>query len=173
MLVTKDIYRFMNFHLKFQKGTFPRRIHIPTVTGSFSLQISSNAESSNKNVDDSEELTDKGELWQPLNCLVEAANRTKSFRSSSQNPVVKGEQLNGTPSSTYTNRKAREHLTKPKTEDVKKEVPMPPIMLKKRGGTGRRRRQLQVPADAKPDAAVTQNEKKFSSIWFSLVAFNQ
>jgi E3 ubiquitin-protein ligase DRIP len=169
--------RIINFHLEFQKGTFARRIHIPTVTGitgSFSLQISSNAESSNKDVEDDEELPDKGELWQPLNCLVEAANRTKSCRSSSQNPVVKGEQINGSPSSIYTNRtKTREHLQKPKTDDNKKEVPMPPVMLKRRVGTGRRRRQLQAPADAKPDAAVTQNEKKLSSIWFSLVAFDQ
>ncbi|GJM95928.1 hypothetical protein PR202_ga12723 [Eleusine coracana subsp. coracana] len=116
-------------------------------------QISSNAEtsnhSSNKNVeDDREELTDKGELWQPLNCLVEAANRTKSFRSSSHNAVVKGEQLNGSSSSTYANKtKAREHVQKTKTEDDKKDVPMPQIMLKKRNGTGRRRRQLQAPAD--------------------------
>ncbi|TVT98864.1 hypothetical protein EJB05_55802, partial [Eragrostis curvula] len=136
-------------------------------------QISSNAEasnhSSNKNAeDDSEELADKGELWQPLNCLVEAANRTKSFRSSSQNSV-KGEQLNGSPSSTYANKtKAREHVQKSKIEDDK-----PPIMLKKRAGPLRRRRQLQSPAEAKPDAAATQNEKKFSSIWFSLVAFDQ
>ncbi|GJN24015.1 hypothetical protein PR202_gb11719 [Eleusine coracana subsp. coracana] len=142
-------------------------------------QILSNAEtsnhSSNKNVeDDSEELADKGELWQPLNCLVEAANRTKSFRSSSHNAVVKGEQLNGSSSSTYANKtKAREHVQKTKTEDDKKDVPMPQTMLKKRNGTGRRRRQLQAPADTKPDAAATQNEKKFSSIWFSLVAFDQ
>ncbi|KAK3149945.1 hypothetical protein QOZ80_3AG0225140 [Eleusine coracana subsp. coracana] len=115
-------------------------------------QISSNAEtsnhSSNKNVeDDREELTDK---------------------------VVKGEQLNGSSSSTYANKtKAREHVQKTKTEDDKKDVPMPQIMLKKRNGTGRRRRQLQAPADTKPDAAARQNEKKFSSIWFSLVAFDQ
>lgn len=170
----------MGMHFESPKGTLARRIHIPTLTGFFSLQISSNAEtsnnSSNKNVEDEgEELADKGELWQPLNCLVEAANRTKSFRSSSQHAVVKGEQVNGSPSSTYTNKsKAREHLQKPKTEDDKKDVPTPPILLRKRGaGNGRRRRQLQAPADAKPDAAATQNEKKFSSIWFSLVAFDQ
>ncbi|XP_062211861.1 E3 ubiquitin protein ligase DRIP2-like [Phragmites australis] len=143
-------------------------------------QISSNVEasnySSNKDAeDDSKELEDKGELWRPLNCL-EAANRTKSFRLSSQNLVIKGEQHNGSPSSTYPNKtKVREHLQKSKIEDDKKDVPMPPVMPKRKvQGTRRRRRELQAPADAKPDAAATQNEKKFSSLWFSLVAsFNQ
>ncbi|OEL26172.1 E3 ubiquitin protein ligase DRIP2 [Dichanthelium oligosanthes] len=140
-------------------------------------QIPSNAEasnhSSNKDTEgDSKELADKAELWQPLNCLVEAANRTKSYRSSSQNPVVKGEQLNGSASSTYASKtKARENLQKSKIEDDKKDVPMPPVLPKRRGqGASRRRRELQAPADAKPDTASAQNEKKFSSIWFSLVA---
>ncbi|KAL6637260.1 hypothetical protein ACP70R_024832 [Stipagrostis hirtigluma subsp. patula] len=140
-------------------------------------QISSNAEASNNSSnkdaeDDNKELVDKAELWQPLNCLVEAANKTKSFRSSSHNPVVKGQQLNGSSSSTYANKiKAREHLQKSKIEDDKKDVPMPPALPRRKvQGTGRRRRGLQAPADPKPDAAATQNEKKYSSIWFSLVA---
>ncbi|KAF8721868.1 hypothetical protein HU200_022812 [Digitaria exilis] len=146
-----------------------------------SSKIPSNAEasnhSSNKDTEgDSKESGDKAELWQPLNCLVEAANRTKSFRSSSQNPVVKGEQFNGSPSSTYASKtKARENLQKSKIEDDKKDVPMPPVLPKRRGqGSVRRRREVQPPADSKPAAAAAQNEKKFSSIWFSLVAsFNQ
>jgi len=140
-------------------------------------QIPPNAEasnhSSNKDTeDDSKELADKAELWQPLNCLVEAANRTKSFRSSSQNSVVKGDQLNGSPSSTYASKtKARENLQKSKIEEDKKDVPVLPVLPKRRGqGTTRRRREVQAPADAKPDAAAAQNEKKFSSIWFSLIA---
>lgn len=117
-------------------------------------------------------MGDKAELWRPLNCLVEAANRTKSFRSSSQSPVVKGEQLNGSASSTFTSKtKARENLQKSIIEDDKKDVPMPPVLPKRRAqGTARRRRDLQAPTDAKPDAPAAQNAKKFSSIWFSLVA---
>ncbi|CAL4926298.1 unnamed protein product [Urochloa decumbens] len=140
-------------------------------------QIPSNAEacnhSSTKDTEgDSKELADKAELWQPLNCLVEAANRTKPFRSSSQNPGFKGEHVNGSPSSTYASKtKARENLQKSKIEDDKKDVHMPPVLPKRRGqGATRRRRELQAPADAKPDAAAAHNEKKFSSIWFSLIA---
>ena len=114
-------------------------------------------------------MADNAELWRPLNCLVEAANRTKSFRSSLQSSAVKREQLNGSPSSTIG--KPKEHLKKPKMEDDKKDAPVTPVRLnKKLQGTGRRRRGLRAPADVIPDGAVTQNGKRFSSIWFSLVA---
>uniref|UniRef100_A0A0A9D0Z8 Uncharacterized protein n=1 Tax=Arundo donax TaxID=35708 RepID=A0A0A9D0Z8_ARUDO len=48
---------------------------------------------------------------------------------------------------------------------------MPPVLPKRKvQGSGRRRREVQAPADAKPDTLSTQSEKKFNSIWFSLVA---
>lgn len=141
-------------------------------------KVSSNAEASNhsSNIDaeddSKDELADKSELWRPLNCLVEAANRTKSFKSSSQSPVVKAEQLNGSSSSTFACKtKSRENLQKSKIEEDKKDAPMPPMLPKRRvQGTTRRRREVQARADAKPDAAAAQNAKKFSSVWFSLVA---
>ncbi|VAI36412.1 unnamed protein product [Triticum turgidum subsp. durum] len=141
-------------------------------------QILSNAEeasnySSNKDTeDDSKDMADNAELWRPLNCLVEAANRTKSFRSSLQGSGVKREQLNGSPSTTNgikTNPK--EHPKRPKTEDDKKDAPVPPVTLKRKlKGTGRRRSGFRAPADGDPDGALTQNEKRFNCIWFSLVA---
>jgi E3 ubiquitin-protein ligase DRIP len=117
-------------------------------------------------------LADKSELWRPLNCLVEAANRTKSFRSSSQSPVVKGEQINGSTSGTFASKaKARDNLEKSKTEDDKKDVPTPPVLPKRRAqGTARKRKDLQAPTDVKPDVAAAHSAKKFSSIWFSLIA---
>ncbi|XP_066372601.1 E3 ubiquitin protein ligase DRIP2-like isoform X2 [Miscanthus floridulus] len=141
-------------------------------------QISPDAEasnhSSNKDTegDSKDELADKSELWRPLNCLVEAANRTKSFRSSSQSPVVKGEQINGSTSGTFASKaKARENLEKSKTEDDKKDVPTPPVLPKRRAqGTAWKRKDLQAQTDVKPDAAAAQSAKKFSSIWFSLIA---
>ncbi|CAD6213685.1 unnamed protein product [Miscanthus lutarioriparius] len=118
-------------------------------------QIPPNAEasnhSSNKDTegDSKDELADKSELWRPLNCLVEAANRTKSFSKA----------------------KARENLEKSKTEDDKKDVPTPPVLPKRRAqGTARKRKDLQAPTDVKPDAAAAQSAKKFSSVWFSLIA---
>jgi E3 ubiquitin-protein ligase DRIP len=56
-------------------------------------------------------------------------------------------------------------------EDEKKDAPVTPVRLnKKLQGTGRRKRGPRAPADVKPDGTPTQNEKKFRSIWFSLVA---
>uniref|UniRef100_J3LQY9 RING-type domain-containing protein n=2 Tax=Oryza brachyantha TaxID=4533 RepID=J3LQY9_ORYBR len=136
-------------------------------------QMLANAEtsnhSSNKDTEgDRKDLADKAdELWRPLNCLVEAANRTKSFRSSSQSPIVKREQLSDSLGSTSVNKtKSREHLQKSKLEDDKKDVPL----LKRKNQRTGRRRELHAPSDKKPDVAAMQNEKKFSSIWFSLVA---
>lgn len=102
-------------------------------------------------------MSDNAELWRPLNCLVEVANRTKSFRSSSQSPVVKAEQLNDSPSSTYANKtKPREYLQKCKIEDDRKDVSMPPVMLKKKVfGTARRKRVVRAPANGKHDYAPT------------------
>ncbi|KAL5209971.1 hypothetical protein ABZP36_005594 [Zizania latifolia] len=125
--------------------------------------------SSNKDGEgDHKDLADKAdELWKPLTCLVEAANRTKSFRSSSQSPVVKRELLSDSPSSTSTNKtKAREHLQKSKIEDDKKDV----LLLKRKNQRTGRRRERHAPSDEKPDIATTQIEKKLNAIWFSLVA---
>uniref|UniRef100_A0A0D9VWK2 RING-type domain-containing protein n=1 Tax=Leersia perrieri TaxID=77586 RepID=A0A0D9VWK2_9ORYZ len=136
-------------------------------------QMSSNAEASNRSSNkDTEggrkEVADKtDELWRPLNCLVEAANRTKSLRSSSQSQIVKKEQLSDSPGSTSFNKtKSREHVHKSQIEDDKKDVPL----LKRKNQRTGRRRELHAPSDSKPDAAATQNERKFTSIWFSLVA---
>ncbi|KAG8062792.1 hypothetical protein GUJ93_ZPchr0003g16469 [Zizania palustris] len=136
-------------------------------------QMPSNTEasnySSNKDTEgDHKELADKAdELWRPLNCLVEAANRTKSFRSNPQNPVVKREQLSDSPGSTSANKtKARDHLQKSKIEDDKKDVPL----LKRKNQRTGRRRELHAPSDERPDVAATQIEKKLNSIWFSLIA---
>ncbi|VAI21631.1 unnamed protein product [Triticum turgidum subsp. durum] len=140
-------------------------------------QILSNAEeasnySSNKDTeDDSKDMADNAELWRPLNCLVEAANRTKSFRSSLQGSGVKREQLNGSPSSTNGIKNPKEHPKRPKTEDDKKDAPVPPVKLKRKfKGAGRRRSGLRAAADGDPDGALMQNEKRFNCIWFSLVA---
>ncbi|KAF0922240.1 hypothetical protein E2562_029130 [Oryza meyeriana var. granulata] len=157
-------------------GVAPAPVRTPRLdvwAAGISLHTSANTEasnhSSNKDTEgDRKELSDKtDELWRPLNCLVEAANRTKSFRSNSQSPIIKREQMSDSPGSTSVNKtKSREHLQNSKIEDDKKDVPL----LKRKNQRTGRRTELHVPSDKKPVAAAMQNEKKFSSIWFSLVA---
>ena len=130
------------------------------------MQASSIAETSshNSNKDkagDDKDL-DKADLWKPLNCLVEAASKTKSFRSS---PSVKGDQPNGSPSSEHASKeKPVENLRKTRFQDDKKDAPQP-VMLKKKG-TGRAKNATSVAAASQK----AQNSRALNPVWFSLIA---
>ncbi|KAM0936639.1 putative transcription factor C2H2 family [Dioscorea sansibarensis] len=117
---------------------------------------------------------DKDELWKPLTCLVEAANRTKPLRSSSpQNPVVKVEQINGLDVDTHLPKiKAREHANKSKAQDDKNgsvSLPQIPPKAKRSSGAGRKRKDNATSVQALIDAAA-KRERRISPVWFSLVA---
>ncbi|KAF8692207.1 hypothetical protein HU200_039810 [Digitaria exilis] len=135
-------------------------------------QVLSNGDTSNHpsgkdKAGDNKDL-DKAELWKPLNCLVEAASKTKP-RTSAQSPALKGDKPSGSPSSEhYSRTKAREPLQKTKAEDDKDD-PEPIVLLRKRGPGRKRKHPLPLP-NAASSAAAIQNAKKFIPIWFSLIA---
>ncbi|XP_062204652.1 E3 ubiquitin protein ligase DRIP2-like [Phragmites australis] len=113
---------------------------------------------------------DKAELWRPLNCLVEAASKTKPPRTSAQSPAFKVEKPNESPSSEHSSRtKAKEPLQKSKVQDDKKDIPEPIVLLRRRG-PGRKRKHPLLSANAASSAAASQNEKTLSPVWFSLIA---
>ncbi|KAJ1266227.1 hypothetical protein BS78_08G135200 [Paspalum vaginatum] len=117
---------------------------------------------------DSKDL-DKAELWKPLNCLVEAASKTKP-RTSAQSSALKGDKLSESPSSEHSSRiKAREPLQKSKVQDDNKDDPEP-IMLFRKKGPGRKRKHPLPLTSAASSAAAIQNRKAFSPVWFSLIA---
>ncbi|KAL0010351.1 hypothetical protein SO802_005459 [Lithocarpus litseifolius] len=62
----------------------------------FSVAEPSNEQKHNEDTENDVEIIEgKVDLWTPLNCLVEAANRTKSSKSNSQGPsLAKSEQAN-------------------------------------------------------------------------------
>lgn len=128
------------------------------------MQASSIADTSNSNKDkagDDKDL-DKAELWKPLNCLVEAASKTKSFRSSTS---VKGDQPNGSPSSEHASReKSVENLRRSRFQDDKKDVPLS-VMLKRKG-PGRAKNATSVAATNQK----AQNSRPSHPVWFSLIA---
>lgn len=130
------------------------------------LQASSIAETSshNSNKDkagDDKDL-DKADLWKPLNCLVEAASKTKSFRSS---PSVKGDQPNGSPSSEHASReKSVENVRKTRFQDDKKDAPQSVVLKKK--GPGRAKNATSVAAASQK----AQNSRALNPVWFSLIA---
>ena len=78
------------------------------VISRYFLQASSTAETSsrhsNKDKASGDKDLDKAELWKPLNCLVDAASKTKSFRSSPHSPACKADSPNGSPSSEHASR---------------------------------------------------------------------
>uniref|UniRef100_A0ACD5XMP5 Uncharacterized protein n=1 Tax=Avena sativa TaxID=4498 RepID=A0ACD5XMP5_AVESA len=131
-------------------------------------KASSNAETSsrhsNKDKAGDDKDLDKAELWKPLNCLVDAASKTKSFRSSPHTPAVKADPPNGSPSSEHASReKSGEILRKSKLQDDKKDVPLS-VMLKRKG-PGRGKSAASVAA-----ASQKAENSRLNPIWFSLIA---
>ncbi|CAL9041330.1 unnamed protein product [Musa banksii] len=142
-------------------------------------QSASNAESSSNaaiKVTDcgGESYQDKTELWKPLNCLVEAANSTKSFKSSPQSAVIKSEHINNPDVETTINKtRNKEHLHKSKVQDEKNNsIQTPSVTAKARRlqGVNRKRKDLSTSAHALFNAASAQCDRRICPIWFQLLA---
>ncbi|XP_010278147.1 PREDICTED: E3 ubiquitin protein ligase DRIP2 [Nelumbo nucifera] len=120
----------------------------------------------------------KADLWKPLNCLVEAANRTKSFKFNSQSSVTKSEPDSVTGSDIAVPKtKIKQQGHKSKVQDNKNgTTPAPPGSGKPRKlhGIGRKRgsasRDLGMSAQSVLDAASFKRDRRIGPIWFSLVA---
>ncbi|XP_072989101.1 E3 ubiquitin protein ligase DRIP2-like isoform X1 [Typha latifolia] len=121
-----------------------------------------------------ESFLDKAELWKPLTCLVEAANRTKALRSSPQRLIIKEEKINNADNEPFFPKtKCKEHLHKYKAQEEKNgSASMPPASAKARklNGTSRRKKDIGTSARALLDAASTLRHWRTCPIWFSLVA---
>ncbi|PKU63500.1 E3 ubiquitin protein ligase DRIP2 isoform X1 [Dendrobium catenatum] len=140
-------------------------------------QTSSNAETSNLTLNQDTENSPesyKSELWKPLNCLVEVANRTKSLKSGPQTPAVKAEQTNGPDNESHMYRtKVREHPSKLKMKDEKNNyVPASSAMAKARRmqGVSRKRKEQGPSAQAVLDVADAARERRICPVWLSLLS---
>ncbi|XVF71929.1 hypothetical protein PTKIN_Ptkin12aG0079300 [Pterospermum kingtungense] len=121
----------------------------------------------------------KLDLWKPLNCLVEVANRTKSFKSTSQGSDSKLEPTRVLPNieAQMLKTKHREEKCKTKVEDEKNnagpatsETVTPKklrrIRRKRASGFGDSR----ISPQAVLDAGGPKLERRIGPVWFSLVA---
>nr|DAD36667.1 TPA_asm: hypothetical protein HUJ06_007308 [Nelumbo nucifera] len=119
----------------------------------------------------------KADLWKPLNCLVEVANRTKSFKFNSHGSVAKSEP-DSVPDSEVAMPKAkvRQQVHKSKVQDKNSTTPAPPGsgkprklhgIVRKRGSASR---DLGMSAQAVLDAGGLKRDRRVGPIWFSLVA---
>ncbi|KAG8663348.1 hypothetical protein MANES_01G201200v8 [Manihot esculenta] len=146
-------------------------------------QNSSSAKASqpalNNEADNGAELWDgKSDLWQPLNCLVEVANRTKSSKSSSQVSDAKFESNHDPDNETRVCKtKYRENKGKSEVEDDKSNNNTVPSESKgpKRLRRIRRKKASNfgypgISSQAVLDSASANHEKRTGPVWFSLVA---
>lgn len=143
-----------------------------------------------------QQMEGKFDLWTPLNCLVEAANRTKSSKSSSHGlslpkleslsaldrephvPEKKAkEELPDIPKSGLymTKSKTKDHALKTKFQDDKKGIPLSgPIKRKRMRATGQKKaaasEELSTSAQLLLDASSDKHDRRNHPIWFSLIA---
>lgn len=149
----------------------------------FLMQNSSSAEASqpapdNETYNGAESWDGKSDLWQPLNCLVEVANRTKSFKSTSQVSDAKFESTNDPDNETRMRKtKLKENKDKSKLEDEKNNTDTLPSESTgpKRLRRNRRKKASNfgypgISSQAVLDAASEKHEKRAGPVWFSLVA---
>lgn len=119
----------------------------------------------------------KLDLWKPLNCLVEVANRTKSAKSNSQGSDNKVEPTLAVDNEHQGRRsKIKENKRKSKVEDEKNADPVYSVNVKpKKVRRVRRKREaafgeLMISPQAVLDAASAKQERRIGPIWFSLIA---
>ncbi|KAG8648120.1 E3 ubiquitin protein ligase DRIP2 isoform X2 [Manihot esculenta] len=146
--------------------------------------------------EDAEIIEGKADLWTPLNCLVEAANRSKSSKSNLQGLSLAKSELpsascsefrspgtksradssNGHESEVYMPRtKNKEHRQDVKVQDDKNGINSLHTPVKRRRLTASRRRaamaeELSASAQVMLNTAGAKNYRRNCPIWFSLVA---
>ncbi|XP_065861023.1 E3 ubiquitin protein ligase DRIP2-like isoform X2 [Euphorbia lathyris] len=135
--------------------------------------------SNNGGENGAESWNGKLDLWQPLNCLVEVANRTKSFKASSQVSNVKSESTQNRQNEPQVRRtKFKENKDKSNVEDEKNKTSAVPSdqATPKRLRRIRRRKAVKfgdsdISSQSVLDAASVKLERRTCSpVWFSLVA---
>ncbi|XP_073284616.1 E3 ubiquitin protein ligase DRIP2-like [Primulina huaijiensis] len=120
----------------------------------------------------------KSDIWKPLTCLVEAANRSKSSKYGTQGSVAKSSALQSHDSDGLLNKvKNKEHRQKSKDRDENDYIPpesekpkkLRRIRQKKAPNFG----ECRIPPQTLIDAISSRFERKNHPIWFSLVAADE
>nr|XP_027095624.1 E3 ubiquitin protein ligase DRIP2 isoform X1 [Coffea arabica] len=147
-------------------------------------QNSSNGDPSSHSLSDKETKNGaetwegKVDLWKPLNCLVEVANRSKSSKFTSQGSAAKSEPPHSGENEGHARKsKGKELGQKSKLQD-EKNTNESPALNSERPKKLRRIRQKKAPAfadfnvtpQAVLDGVSARCEKRINPIWFSLVA---
>ncbi|XP_042006669.1 E3 ubiquitin protein ligase DRIP2-like [Salvia splendens] len=128
----------------------------------------------------SETWEEMGDLWKPLNCLVEAANRSKSSKCNMQGDLAKSEAPNSHDNEGPPNKsRSKENRQKPKVQDFKNfNDHIPPDSGRPKKFRKARQKKAQEFAEFRlPPQVVLGAGAKFDRknhpIWFSLVSDGQ
>ncbi|XP_042397862.1 E3 ubiquitin protein ligase DRIP2-like isoform X2 [Zingiber officinale] len=111
---------------------------------------------------------DNADIWDPLNCLVEAANRTKAFSSVTQRHVVKEENFNGCDGEVnIKNERVKVHQHKSKILEQADNILLQPVTLKESRlqRVKRRSKDLTASSQSSLDAQNSQFSRKINPIW--------
>ncbi|XP_051120494.1 E3 ubiquitin protein ligase DRIP2-like isoform X1 [Andrographis paniculata] len=160
----------------------PESCSSPEMLNKYMRQKAATGEPSNNPTPDkgkengSEHRDGKYDLWKPLNCLVEAANRSKPSKYSLQGSRIKSEELNSFDGNDFLSR-FKEPKKKAKVKDEKNRSPPPESERPKKVRKPRQKAQdfgeLRIPPQAVLDAASAELGKRNCPIWFSLVASDE
>ncbi|KAK4418350.1 E3 ubiquitin protein ligase DRIP2 [Sesamum alatum] len=122
----------------------------------------------------------KVDLWKPLNCLVEAANRSKSSKFSIQGSIGKSDTLHSHDNEGLLNKTKSKDRQKSKVQDEKNcsddtppESERPKKLRRVRQKKARNFGEFRVPPQVVLDAASSKFERRNYPIWFSLVSDEQ
>ncbi|CAN4093342.1 unnamed protein product [Withania somnifera] len=144
---------------------------------SSSVEPSSHPTSYKVTENGSERWEGKVDLWKPLNCLVEAANRSKSSRVTSHGSTVKSGTLYFHDREGHVRKsKVKEHGQKLKIKDDNNGDPAPPELDKPKNSRRIRQKKESVSGEfnISPqtvlDISTSRCERRIYPIWFSLVA---
>ncbi|KAJ8558125.1 hypothetical protein K7X08_004891 [Anisodus acutangulus] len=124
----------------------------------------------------SEQWEGKVDLWKPLNCLVEAANRSKSSKFTSQGSTAKSEGLYSHDREGHVRKpKVKEHGQKLKIKDDNNVDPAPEFNKPKKSRRIRQKKasifgEFNISPQTVLDATTARCERRIYPIWFSLVA---
>lgn len=124
-----------------------------------------------QNGNDAKDGEEKIDLWKPLNCLVEVANRSKSLKFTLQGSASRSEANSTLPKTEATSRKTKQRS---KVRDDACDLDSSESLIPKKTQKMRQKKtsfdESGVSPQAVLDATSTRSERIKSAIWCSLVA---
>ncbi|KAJ8559328.1 hypothetical protein K7X08_003386 [Anisodus acutangulus] len=145
---------------------------------SSSAELSGQPTPENETENGTDQWEGKVDLWKPLNCLVEVANRSKSAKFSSQGSTAKSECLHSHDNEAHVRKtKVKKHGLKIKVHDDKNnsgpahlESDKPKKVRRNRPKKASEVEGFSISPQAVLDAITTKCERRNNPIWFSLMA---